>query len=314
MTFPAGFFIIDKPSGVTSFSMVSLVRRLTGVRRVGHAGTLDPLATGVLPVAVGQAARLIQYMDAGRHTYAGRHTDAESKIYLARVRFGVATDTFDADGAVTATADASAVTAAAIEAALPEFTGDIDQVPPMYSAIKVAGKQLYRYAREGETVELKPRPVHIERITLVGFDAPDAELEVVCGKGTYVRSLAHDLGRRLGSGAHLAALRRTASGGFSIKDAVTPEALTQLAEAGRLQDALLAPDRAAERLRAAIVGDEHAADVRAGRDLELDLPAGVRPPVAGENCRAYDAGGSFIGILERLAGGSWHPARVLLVA
>ena len=299
MTFPSGFFVIDKPSGVTSFSMVSLVRQLTGVRRVGHAGTLDPLATGVLPVAVGQAARLIEYMD------------AESKTYVAHVRFGAATDTYDAEGALTANGDAALATPATIAALLPAFTGDIDQIPPAYSAIKLAGKPLYKYARAGEPVNLTARRVHIERITVLGFEVPDTELEVVCGKGTYIRSLAHDLGQRLGCGSHLAALRRTASGGFGIEDTVTPEALSRLAEEGRLEDALLAPDRAVERLRAAIVGGEHAGDVAAGRNVSLALVPGVPEAGASEICRVYDVAGCFLGVLEARAGGAWHPAKVL---
>jgi tRNA pseudouridine55 synthase len=299
MTFPGGFFVIDKPTGVTSFSMVSLVRRLTGVRRVGHAGTLDPLATGVLPVAVGQATRLIEYLDVA------------SKTYVARVRFGATTDTYDAEGAVTATGDPALATRAAIEALLPAFIGDIDQTPPAFSAIKVAGQPLYRYARAGEVVELKPRRVRIDRITLLRFDPPEAEIEVFCGKGTYIRSLAHDLGQRLGCGAHLAALRRTSTGGFSIGDAITPDALTALAEAGRLEDALLAPDRAVERLRAAIVSAAHAADVRAGRDLCLECAPGARKPAADEICRAYEVDGSFLGVIEARPEGSWHPAKVV---
>jgi tRNA pseudouridine55 synthase len=301
MTFPSGFFIIDKPQGVTSFSMVSLVRRLTGVRRVGHAGTLDPLATGVLPVAVGQAARFIEYMD------------AETKTYVARVRFGEATETYDSEGVVTASGDASHVTVAGITTLLPDFTGEIEQTPPVYSAIKLAGKPLYRYALAGEPVEVRPRRVRIDSITLVGFDAElvEAEIEVVCGKGTYIRSLAHDLGQRLGCGAHLSALRRSSSGGFSLDDAVVPETLSALAGDGRLEDALLALDRAVERRRAAIVAAEHAADVRSGRDVDLQIRADIVPPSQFEICRAYDTDGRFLGVIEHQEGGRWHPAKVV---
>ena len=367
MTFPSGFFVLDKPSGVTSFSMVSLVRRLTGVRRVGHAGTLDPLASGVLPVAVGQAARLIEYMDDASRT--------ATKTYVARVRFGVETDTYDADGEVVATGETSDVTAGAVEAALAGFVGEIEQTPPAYSAIKVEGKPSYRYARAGEAVDVRPRRVVVGRITLLGFGqgtlsaddgagaggvtsrggdigdggapgagrgerrpyaasggdhgdggmlereprmlprayegAVDAEIEVVCGKGTYIRSIAHDLGRKLGCGAHLAALRRTSSGGFGIGDAIAPERLVELADAGKLEDGLLAPDRAVERTRAAIVGDKSASDVIAGRDIELALRANVGAIAEGEICRAYDVSGRFLGLLAARAGGRWHPAKVL---
>ncbi len=288
-----GFLIVDKPSGVTSFSMVSLVRRLTGVRRVGHAGTLDPLASGVLPVAVGYATRFIEYMD-----------DA-LKTYDAAVRFGEATDTYDAEGAVTASGDASAVGAAAIEAALLEFVGEIAQTPPLFSAIKVAGKPLYRYAREGADVAVEPRTVYVERAALRSYDDGIAEIEVRCGKGTYIRSIAHDLGQRFGCGAHLAALRRTSSGGFRMTDARAPEVLTALASEGRLGEALLAPDRAVERRAAAILGSERSVDVACGRDIEFES---VR---AADLCRAYSAEGDFLGVLRVRGNGRWHPEKVV---
>jgi tRNA pseudouridine55 synthase len=330
-----GFVILDKPVGATSFSMVGLVRRLTGVRRVGHAGTLDPLASGVLPVAVGQAARFIEYLD------------DVTKTYVARVRFGVETDTYDAEGAVVATGDASGLTRDAVEAALAAFTGDIEQTPPTYSALKVAGKPLYRYAREGVEVAVRPRIVHVASIALLAFDgaasgvavvnaaapgvtaadvattdvmasgvaavsatAPDvpaaeAEIEVVCGKGTYIRSIAHDLGRALGCGAHLSGLRRTSSGGFGIDDAISPDALREMAADGRLDEVVLAPDRAVERRPAALLGEATATDVRAGRD--------VRFTTAGEAnlCRAYSSGGDFLGVLRVRGEGVWHPEKVL---
>jgi tRNA pseudouridine55 synthase len=289
----SGFLIVDKPVGVTSFSMVSLVRRLTGVKRVGHAGTLDPLASGVLPVAVGQATRLIEYMD-----------DAW-KTYEARVRFGVTTDTDDAEGAVTSERDASAVTLTAIEAALTGFVGDIEQRPPAFSAIKVAGKALYRYAREGAAVEAAPRIVRIDGIELQSFVDGEAEMSVQCGKGTYIRSLAHDLGERLGCGAHLAALRRTSSGGFGIEDAHSLDALAAAAAQDALRDLLLAPDRAVERRPAAILGAERGLDVRTGRDFEMEARE------AAEICRAYSTEGEFFGVMRRGEGALWHPKKVL---
>ncbi len=300
--FPSGFLIVDKPSGVTSFSMVSLVRRLTDVRRVGHVGTLDPLATGVLPVAVGQAARFIEYMD------------DTTKTYVATLRFGIETDTYDAEGEVTETADASSVTREAVEGLLPDFIGDIAQVPPAHSAIKLEGKPLYRYAREGIAVELQPRQVRIDSIIMLSFHSGTeaaAELEVVCGKGTYIRSLAHDLGRALGCGAHLTALRRTSSGGFGIRIARSPEELVTLTEKGDLESALLAPDRAVERRRAAIMSDDQTREVLAGRDLELQIRPDAATPRIDEICRAYEADGSFVGVLQHRESGSWHPTKVL---
>jgi tRNA pseudouridine55 synthase len=288
-----GFLIIDKPPGVTSFSMVALVRRLTGVRRVGHAGTLDPMASGVLPVAVGQAARFIEYMD------------DELKSYVARVRFGAATDTYDAEGQVTSTGDASGVDAAAVEAALGAFVGRIEQTPPVYSALKVSGKPLYRYAREGAAVAVASRMVYVERAALLSFDAGEAEIEVRCGKGTYIRSIAHDLGQRLGCGAHLSALRRTATGGFTLADARPPDELRALAEEDRLDEALLAPDRAVERRPAAILDRDHSVDLRCGRDVALG------PAVGASICRAYSTEGEFLGVLRQGEEWLWHPEKVV---
>ena len=288
-----GFLIDDKPSGVTSFSMVSLVRRLTGVRRVGHAGTLDPLASGVLPVAIGYATRLIEYMD-----------DA-LKTYVAAVRFGEATDTYDAAGTVTARGDASGVTAAAVETALREFVGEILQTPPIFSAIKVAGKPLYRYAREGTDVAVASRTVFVESAVLHEYAGGAAEIEVRCGKGTYIRSIAHDLGQRLGCGAHLAALRRTSSGGFRLGDAFSPDELALLAGEGRLGETLLAADRAVERRPAAILADEHSVDVACGRDVTF------APDRAADMCRAYSVAGDFLGVLRRSEGERWHPEKVV---
>jgi tRNA pseudouridine55 synthase len=290
-----GFLIVDKPSGVTSFSIVALVRRLTGVRRVGHAGTLDPLASGVLPVAIGQAARFIEYLD------------DEAKAYVARVRFGVTTDTYDADGRAVATGDASGVTRESVEPALAGFVGDIQQTPPIFSALKLTGKPLYRYAREGAELQLASRMVHVESVRLLGFDdvLPEAEIEVVCGKGTYIRSIAHDLGQLLGCGAHLSSLRRTRSGGFSLDDAHSPDEISGFAADGRLDELLLAPDRAVERRPAAIFDAPHSADVRAGRDVW------IRAAVTPDLCRAYSSEGGFLGILRAGPEGLWHPEKVL---
>jgi tRNA pseudouridine55 synthase len=286
-----GFFVVDKPQGVTSFAMVALLRRLTGVRRAGHAGTLDPLATGVLVIAVGQATRLIRF------------TEDAPKEYRARVRFGIATDTYDAEGAVTAIGDASMLDEDGLRALLPRFTGQIEQRPPAYSAIKLAGKPLYRYARQGAPVEPAARPVFVERIDLRSFDASthEAELDVVCGKGTYIRSLAHDLGQLAGCGAHLAGLRRAASSGFTLADASTPDELTAATADSRLDEMLLAPDRAVEALGAAILGSASTDRLGQGRDLAL-------PGVAGyEWCRAYSTEGSFVGVLASRGGSLWHP-------
>lgn len=288
------FLVVDKPAGVTSFSIVSLVRRLTGVRRVGHAGTLDPLATGVLPVAVGGATRLIEYMD------------DDVKAYVATVRLGESTDTYDAEGAVTAVRDATGIGEDALREALAAFTGTIEQTPPVYSAVKVAGKPLYRYARSGGDVPApRPRSVRIDAIELVSFASPAAVIAVRCGRGTYIRSLAHDVGERLGCGAHLTALRRTRSGGFDIGDAHAPEQLVEAADGGWLEELTLAPDRAVERLPAAILAGVRERDVAQGREVTLDRASDARW------CRAYTAEGALLAMLEAGIEGRWQPRKVL---
>jgi tRNA pseudouridine55 synthase len=203
-----GVLVIDKPPGPTSFDVVRQVRRELGVRRVGHGGTLDPMASGVLPICLGEATKLAQFL-----------LDAD-KEYQATVCFGVETDSYDATGAVTARADTGGLSEAALLQALALFRGPIQQVPPRYSALKLRGRPLYDYARAGEEIVPAPRAVTIHELELTSWSSPQAvELRVLCSKGTYVRSLAFDLGRALGPGAHLTALRRTRSGPFRIEQA-----------------------------------------------------------------------------------------------
>jgi tRNA pseudouridine55 synthase len=194
-----------------------------------------------------------------------------------------------------------------VAAALPEFIGDVEQVPPAFSAIKVGGKPLYRYAREGAAVAAAARQVRIDSIELRRFTpgVAEAELLVKCGKGTYVRSLAHDIGQRVGCGAHLVALRRLSSGGFEITDAQSLDNLMRAADQGTIDELLLAPDRAVERRPAAIFDGVHASDVVAGRDVSLPRFG------AHQICRAYDITGRFLGVLRPAEMGSWHPVKVL---
>ncbi len=200
-----GVLVVDKPLGPTSFDVVRSVRQAARVRRCGHGGTLDPLASGVLPICLGEATKLAPFL-----------LDAD-KEYEFTMRLGVETDTYDAAGAVTATADASGVDEARVRAALPAFTGAIEQRPPAYSALKRDGRPLYDYARAGETVEIAARPVTVYELALVAWGGPEAvALRMRCSKGTYVRSLAFDLGRALGVGAYVTALRRTRSGPFAL--------------------------------------------------------------------------------------------------
>jgi len=215
-----GLLIIDKAQGLSSHAVVSRVRRLLNQRRVGHTGTLDPMATGVLPVAVGEGTRVIPFLH------------EEFKSYRASIRFGVSTDTQDAEGEVTARGDASHLVLEQVEAAIAGLSGDIDQLPPMYSALKRDGTPLYKLARKGEVVERTPRRITVHRWQLERFEDQTLECVIDCSRGTYIRTLAHDLGALLGCGAHLAALRRLRSGPFVIEQAISLEQLAGRIEGG----------------------------------------------------------------------------------
>jgi len=222
-----GFAVIDKEPGCTSHDVVARARRLLGIRKVGHGGTLDPDATGVLILGVGRATRLLRYVT------------ALGKTYEATVVFGVATDTLDAAGSVVATWDMSDLTEARARAAAAAFVGEIQQVPPMVSAVKVGGRRLHELAREGRTVPREPRTVHVESLEVTGFgggDRPWAKVTVACSSGTYVRTLAADWGAALGGGAHLVALRRTAVGSFTVAESRPLEQLELLAPAAGVRD------------------------------------------------------------------------------
>ncbi len=223
-----GVLNIDKPAGWTSHDVVGRVRRLAGLRQVGHAGTLDPMATGVLLLCVGRATRLLEYLT------------GQPKTYLAEVTLGISTDTYDAEGEITARKPLPDLSRQQVEAALNAFRGEIMQRPPAYSALKRDGVALYRRARAGEQVTVEPRPVIVYDLALLSFDGRTVNLHVRCGAGTYVRSIAHDLGQALGCGGHLSALRRTAVGRFSVGTATTLERLAEpaawsLAACGRCQ-------------------------------------------------------------------------------
>ena len=206
-----GIIIIDKPADWTSMDVCSKLRRLLNERRIGHAGTLDPMATGVLPVFVGRATRAVEFAESG------------GKTYVAGLKLGLETDTQDSTGQVLAEQSVTC-DRAAVEAVLEGFRGDILQVPPMYSALKVNGKKLYQLARKGKTVERKPRPITIFGLDILRQDAPDHyTIQVTCSKGTYIRTLCHDLGEILGCGGAMSSLRRTMAGGFRLEDAVTLE-------------------------------------------------------------------------------------------
>lgn len=213
-----GFLNIYKPKGLTSHDVVARLRKITKVRQIGHTGTLDPFATGVLPICIGKATRLIEYLD-------------DDKEYLATVQFGKNTATYDLEGEITATFDKK-VTEEDVKNALKDFEGEISQIPPIYSAIKVNGKKLYDYARQGQDIEIKPRKVTISKIELKEFDktSQSAKITVACSKGTYIRSIAYDLGAKLGCGGYLTALERTKAGKFQVNTAIKLEDLTEVSQ------------------------------------------------------------------------------------
>ena len=262
-----GFVVVDKPSGMTSHDVVAAVRRASGTRRVGHAGTLDPMATGVVVVAIGRVTRLIRFVQ-----------DAV-KEYLATAQFGVATDSLDADGAVLER-EPMEIDEDDVGEVISRFIGRIDQVPPMVSALKVKGERLYDIARRGETVERDPRPVVVHELEMTDFAPgpyPEVSFRIVCGKGTYIRSLADDIARALGGRAHLTALRRTRVGSVTVDDAVTLDALD-----GAVHD-LMAPTRVLGHLPTLVVDHDTAQGVANGlryvsgplADIAVEVPTVV---------------------------------------
>lgn len=248
-----GFIIIDKPAGITSHDVVSRVRRILGTKKVGHTGTLDPFATGVLPIAVNNGTKSIPFLDEG------------SKTYEALLRLGVSTDTLDMTGRVLSESDHSSITREQFISCLSSFTGSISQIPPMYSAIKQGGQPLYKLARQGVEVERKARSVEIYSLEMIYFELPFASIRVTCSRGTYVRTLADDIGRQLGCGAALQELRRTASGPFRIEEAVTLADLEGATGEGRAEDLCLPPMTVLDHLPEIPLTDAGVEGLRFGR-------------------------------------------------
>lgn len=295
----SGFLNIDKPPDMTSFDVVRVVRRAAGIRRVGHAGTLDRPATGVLPIALGPSTRLIDSLMDAR------------KRYRATVTLGVETDTYDAAGEVQARCDASGVTPADVEDALEAFRGELMQLPPAFSAVKIEGERAWRAARRGEQPQLEPRPVTVYELTLGVCEPPELEIEVECSKGFYMRSLAHDLGEALGVGGHLASLSRTAVGPFRLADAVALDDAVLMLEGGLSDELVHAPDAVLHDWPAVILGKRSIALARQGRDVR-PRPVDGRPPArVGVKARGYGAHGRLVALLEcGPIPGVWHPYRV----
>jgi len=291
---PAGFLVVDKPMGWTSHDVVDAARRWLGTRRVGHLGTLDPLATGVLPLAIRQATKLVPFLEGGRKAYHGS------------IRLGEETNTLDAEGTILRKYDGPFPSEEEVRKAMEAFVGEIDQIPPMFSAVKRDGVPLHRLAREGREVERPPKRITIHRLKLVKYTAPIVEIEVDCSAGTYVRTLAADLGTSLGCGAHLAALHRTLSGPFVQEQAVDVETLAKEAEQGVLEDRLIHPINALG-MPVLRLEPEEVARVIQGGELE-----GTRTPaMPGTKIAALEPGGELLAVMEMKPGRRIRPIRVL---
>jgi tRNA pseudouridine55 synthase len=288
-----GILNVDKPPGPTSYDVVRAVRRAANERRVGHAGTLDPLASGVLVVCLGAATRVIEEIQAGR------------KEYEARVRFGETTTTYDAEGSVVGRTNAGHLTREGVEEALLRFRGEIAQTPPMHSALKHGGRPLYELARAGVEVERAPRSVTVYALELASWQPPEAVLAMTVSRGTYVRSLAHDLGEAVGVGAHLVGLVRTAVGPFRLEDADPPERIVAAFEEGWADQLIYALDEPLKEYPAAILSATEEEAVRSGRRIALG------DETEGGRLRAYAPSGTLVAVLAwHEESASWQPERV----
>ncbi|HAV10237.1 MAG TPA: tRNA pseudouridine(55) synthase TruB [Dehalococcoidia bacterium] len=287
-----GILNINKPEGQTSFSIIASLRKLTGEKRIGHAGTLDPLASGVLPVCLGRATRIIRFF-----------LDVQ-KTYSAEIELGIATDTYDREGKIVEQIDPGNVIEDEIRAVLNSFKGVVLQTPPLYSALKYQGRRYYELARAGKQIEIKPRTIEISQLYLLSWEMPVLKIEVECSKGTYIRSLANDIGKALKCGGHLKSLVRTKYGSYDIGSAIS---LADV-EAAIKDDAfavLLDPfDSPLYNLQTLLLSGEEEADVRYGRSIF----AGAAAPVNYRYCRAYSMSGEFIAVLEFIPESNmWHP-------
>jgi tRNA pseudouridine55 synthase len=276
-----GVLVVDKPQGPTSFDVVHKVRAALKTKKVGHTGTLDPMATGVLPICLGDATRIAQFIT------------EKDKDYEAQLRLGVTTDTLDAEGKVLLERPVPTITRELLEAALSKFRGTFLQTPPMYSAVKVGGKRLYELAREGKEVERAAREVTVHALTLVDFSAEQVRLKVSSSKGFFVRTLAADLGEALGCGAHLTALRRTRSGTFSLSQALTLDKVLLLGPDG-VRERLVSPDEALRELPVVTLQEADATRVRHG--VQVELAVGVA--TEGATVRVHAPGALLLAIAD----------------
>ena len=294
-----GILNINKPAGLTSFAVVARVKHITRERHTGHAGTLDPLATGVLPICLGQATRVIEYLF------------DETKHYRAEVKLGLTTDSYDSSGKILTQQDPSQITRDSLEAVLANFRGTISQVPPMFSALKLNGQPLYKLARAGIEVERQPRTAHIYRLEHVdGWQPPVFTLDVECSKGTYIRSLAHDIGQTLGCGAIMQNLVRLRVGNFTLEEAITLEQLEADFKSGAGEKHLYPPDFALSSFPAIIVNQEQQCSLVHGNPLSAESTGW---PIADRLVRVYNPAGDFVGMVSYVAEEKhWQPQKIFL--
>ena len=298
-----GILNIDKPAGKTSYGVVAAVKRLSGEKRVGHTGTLDPDATGVLPVCLGQGTRIIEFI-----------TDT-AKVYHAAIELGIATDTYDASGRVVQRGDPSAIDHVALESALESFRGDIRQIPPMYSAVKHQGKPLYKLARAGVTIQRKSRRVTIYRLEYISWKLPLLTLEIECSKGTYIRSMANDIGEALGCGAYLKDLERTRYGIFEIKDAISLCQLDESVNRDEWQKYLYPIDSVLKDFNKVVINEAGEQAMKTGNLINQDNIElkEIKEPTNHRYCRAYAKDGRFLGMLLPVSDKeAWQPKKVFI--
>jgi tRNA pseudouridine55 synthase len=289
-----GVMVVDKPAGWTSHDVVAKTRRMVGERSIGHLGTLDPMATGVLPLVLGRMTRLCQF-------YSG-----SGKTYEGTIRFGFATDTYDADGDPTAPAQEVNVTLEEIRNAISSFTGPIQQTPPPFSAKKVQGVPAYKLARRKQEVELKPVEVEVHEFTISSFELGVATFGCRVSSGTYVRSLAHELGQKLGCGAHLSSLRRTALAEFTIEQSHTLEQIAEAAAQSRIEGLLIHPRRVLPEIPCVTATDADVAKIRNGRTVNLPEMSRSRW------VKVFAGQADLVCLASRVAGTLFHPKVVLL--
>ena len=293
----SGFLLVDKPSGITSSKLVQVIKKTFSLNKIGHTGTLDPLATGLMVLCVGQATKFSQFLL------------VKDKSYRVSIKLGVATNTFDAEGLVTSEKAVNHVTRELIEASLTNFQGEIEQIPPMYSAIKKNGVPLYKMARRGLKVDLEPRKVRIYEIKMLGFDGKFLDLKVCCSKGTYIRTIAADLGDVLGCGAHVAELRRLSVGTYDEKDMLAFDELVKLENPDGLADHLLPIASAFKDWSEVLIDPRQARLLKNGAKLAdrfvlRDSRVGIYESIDG-------IGKKFIGVGEILGNGVLKPSRML---